>query len=339
MSAGQDGWHDWAQALPYSERVHATADGSAKLPNLLIVGVAKAATTSLFRYLAQHPDIFPAELKELRYFTPLRYGEPLAPIESYLTHFRNWTMERYAVEATPGYFPGGLTIAKGIDSTLDQARVLLSFRDPADRCWSYFRFMKSRVRVPKDMDFESYLDRCMELHRQGVDGTRAHQPFWGLGSGCYATWLPSWAGVFGNRLRVVFFDDIIEKPDVVVTGICQWLDLNTAPVAQFDFTAENKSEQYRYKSGQVVALRLNRRAERFFTRHRKLKQAMRKLYHVANSQRSMERPSVEARARLEEFYRPHTAALSQQLAELGVTQQPGWLASSSPSDQRPRSRA
>ena len=61
-------------------------DLTLRLPNLLIVGVAKAATTSLFQYLAQHPDIFPAELKELRYFTPLRYAEPLPPIGSYLSH-------------------------------------------------------------------------------------------------------------------------------------------------------------------------------------------------------------------------------------------------------------
>jgi len=305
--------------------MYAAADASSKLPNLLIVGVAKAATTSLFRYLAQHPDIFPADLKELRYFTPLRYGEPLAPIGDYLAHFEQRTTERYALEATPGYFPGGRAVAEGIDVTLSLARVILSLRDPSDRCYSYFRFVKSRVRIPQDMDFDSYLDRCEELHGLGVDGERENQPFWGLGAGCYSTWLPSWTAVFEDRLRVVFFDDVMTEPQASVMGICTWLGLDTDPVARFDFATDNKSEQYRHEHLQQVALALNRRAERFFTRHRRLKRGLARAYHRTNSQPVGDRPSAQTWARLEEFYRPHTAALSGQLAQIGVTQQPGWL--------------
>ncbi len=36
------------------------------LPNLIIAGVGKAATTSLFAYLSAHPDICPARVKEGR---------------------------------------------------------------------------------------------------------------------------------------------------------------------------------------------------------------------------------------------------------------------------------
>ena len=39
------------------------------LPNFFIVGAAKAGTTSLANYLAQHPDIFIPELKEPKYFS------------------------------------------------------------------------------------------------------------------------------------------------------------------------------------------------------------------------------------------------------------------------------
>ena len=37
-------------------------------PNFLIVGAAKAGTTSFAKYLNQHPDVFIPENKELRYF-------------------------------------------------------------------------------------------------------------------------------------------------------------------------------------------------------------------------------------------------------------------------------
>ena len=35
-----------------------------RLPNFLLVGAAKSGTTSLFRYLEQHPDVFVSPVKE-----------------------------------------------------------------------------------------------------------------------------------------------------------------------------------------------------------------------------------------------------------------------------------
>ena len=59
-----------------------------RLPNLVIVGVGKAGTTSLFHYLRQHPDICGSDIKELRFLNPLRRGEPLAPLARFLRVMR-----------------------------------------------------------------------------------------------------------------------------------------------------------------------------------------------------------------------------------------------------------
>ena len=37
-------------------------------PNFIIIGAMKAATTSLYTYLKQHPDIFMASVKEPMFF-------------------------------------------------------------------------------------------------------------------------------------------------------------------------------------------------------------------------------------------------------------------------------
>jgi hypothetical protein len=37
-------------------------------PNFMMIGVAKAGTTSFFRYLDQHPQIFVCEIKATNYF-------------------------------------------------------------------------------------------------------------------------------------------------------------------------------------------------------------------------------------------------------------------------------
>ena len=295
-----------------------------RLPNLVIAGVSKAGTTSMFHYLGQHPDVGTSDVKEVRYFTPLRYGEELDPIDSYTAHFKGLERHPYALEATPGYFYGGRSLARGLNATCPGAHVLVSLRAPEDRCWSWFGFVKSRLRIPKEMTFESYLDRCEELHRAGLDGLVENQPFWGLGGGCYAQWMDAWTKELGERFRVIFFEDLVSDPAAVVTSICEWLDLDTGPVGRFQFTVDNKTQQYRNKSLQRAAVVVNRRAERLFHNHQAVKRILRRGYYSVNRAPTGPAMSPATRARLSDFYRPHNARLMEQLAEMGLNLPPSW---------------
>lgn len=295
-----------------------------RLPNLVVVGVSKAGTTSLFDYLGRHPDVGQSDVKELRYFTPLRYGDPLPPLSSYAQHFRHCADQRYAVEATPGYFYGGRSVARGLHETCGSVRVVLSLREPGDRCWSWFRFVKSRLRIPRELGFDDYLDRCQELHDAGVDGEVEHQPYWGLGGGCYAEWLDDWVEEFGPDLRVVFFDDLVQHPEVVMDGLFDWLELDGGQGATAALEASNKTEQYRNRAVQRLAVSVNRRGERFFRRHPRLKRGLRSGYYALNRAEPSESMSATARERLDEFYRPHNARLSDQLARLGLALPADW---------------
>jgi sulfotransferase family protein len=50
-----------------------------ELPNFLIVGAGKSGTTSLYRYLRQHPQIYMSPIKEPCYFASEIRVENLAP--------------------------------------------------------------------------------------------------------------------------------------------------------------------------------------------------------------------------------------------------------------------
>ncbi len=85
------------------------------LPNLLIAGVPKGGTSSLFRYLAQHPDICPASVKEIAFFNPLRReGGTLPSLDTYRKHFAHCEGEEYAMEATPSYCYGAKRMIEAI---------------------------------------------------------------------------------------------------------------------------------------------------------------------------------------------------------------------------------
>lgn len=296
-----------------------------RLPNLVIAGVSKAGTTSLFHYLGQHPDICTSDVKELRYFTPLRYGGAPDPVSRYAAHFKGCERARYALEATPGYFYGGRPLARGLAGTCPGVRVILSLRSPVDRCWSWYGFVKSRLRIPKEMSFEEYVDRCEELHRAGIDGDVEHQPYWGLGAGCYARWLDVWVDEFGDRLSVVFFDDLVRDPETVVASLCTWLGLDTRPIGDFSFPVDNKTELYRNKQLQAVAVSVNRRTERMFSNHQGLKRVLRRGYYTVNKAPAGPRMDRATRRRLLDFYEPHNARLAEQLDRLGLALPPSWL--------------
>lgn len=295
-----------------------------RLPNLVIAGVSKAGTTSLFRYLGQHPDIGTSDLKELRYFTPLRYGGTPDPVSSYAAHFKGTEDCAYALEATPGYFYGGRPLARGLAETCPGVRVVISLRSPVDRCWSWYGFVKSRLRIPKDMTFEQYLDRCEELNRAGIDGEVEHQPYWGLGAGCYARWLEAWVDQFGDRLRLVFFDDLARDPAAVVTALCAWLGVDTGPTRYFDYPVDNKTQLYRNKQLQAVAVSVNRRTERLFHDHQGIKRVLRRGYYAINKAPSGTQMASGTRSRLLEYYRPHNARLAQQVGVMGLDLPPSW---------------
>ena len=295
-----------------------------RLPNLVVIGVGKAGTTSLFEYIGAHPDICLSENKELRYFTPLRYGEPLAPLATYAQHFAHCADARYAAEATPGYFYGGRAIARAMRESCGSVRVLLSLREPGDRCWSWFQFVKSRMRIPRELTFEDYLDRCEQLHEEGVDGLIENQPYHGIGGGCYADWLDEWVDEFGSDLHLLFFDDLVSNPRVVVEKVFGWLGLDPGPAETADLEARNRTAQYRNRTAQRIAVSVNERGERFFRRHPDLKRRLRSGYYTLNRAESWDAMSAAARHRLNEFYRPYNVRLSAQLTRLGLEVPAGW---------------
>jgi hypothetical protein len=296
-----------------------------RLPNLVIAGVPKAGTTSLFNYLAQHPDICPSDVKETRYFEPLRYGDELPPIEDYAAHFRHQQGERYALEATPTYFYGGRRVASAVRETLPQVRVLVVLRNPSDRCWSDFRFEQSRGRIPAEMDFDAYLDRCETLRARGLERRYENRSFTGLIDGCYADWLEDWYAELADRLQVVWFDDLSTDASATVAGICSWLDLDAGVVDRFDLAVENKTEQVRSQAVQQVALAVNRRAENFFRGHPAVKRRLRAVYYLANREPAELTMSPGAARRMAEFYGPCDARLASLARTMGIAPPP-WLA-------------
>jgi hypothetical protein len=111
-----------------------------KTKYLLIIGVHRSGTSALFNYLKLNDTIVPAKVKELHYFTPLRFGLKLDKKIKYASlFFKTKENTKYLLEASPSYFYGGESICKSvIETTKNEAKCILILRNPTDRFISFY---------------------------------------------------------------------------------------------------------------------------------------------------------------------------------------------------------
>jgi len=304
-----------------------------RVANLIIAGVPKAGTSSLFAYLAQHPDICGSDEKETGYFNyynPQRHTGPPPPIETYARHFAHCTGERYALEATPTYSYGGKPVVAAIRSVLTEPRVILILRDPVDRLWSAYTFQRSLGQIAGVRSFEQYLDVVEQRRRDGIDpvpGDGLH----GLHIGFYADYVDAWLEEFGEDLRIVFAEDLRRDPRSVVEGLCAWLSIDPDAVASIDLGARNVTRHPRSTRLARLARSLKRRSDRLHVLPPALRERLRRTYLRVNSGGALsERLDPALRRRVEGIYRDSNQRTAQLLAAHGYRDQPDWLRAGSP---------
>lgn len=128
-------------------------------PNLFIIGVAKAGTTSLAAYLAQHPEVYMSNVKEPNFFSneflkeiKLYYGNTFIESErEYLKLFQKATKEKVVGEASVSYFQFPKT-AKKIFNHNPNSKIVILLRDPIKRAISHYLMDKRLGFVNESLD-------------------------------------------------------------------------------------------------------------------------------------------------------------------------------------------
>lgn len=104
-----------------------------RLPTWIMIGAMKSATSSLHRYLAEHPDVATSTPKELDFFVEHRYNE--LGIDWYRSQFTDPAGATAAGESSVNYtkcheFPG---VAERMHAHLPEVKLLYILRDPLSR--------------------------------------------------------------------------------------------------------------------------------------------------------------------------------------------------------------
>lgn len=229
------------------------------LPKFFLIGASKAGTTSLHRYLDQHPQIYMSPIKEpgfladeirianfdddfrrlaearrasLRAYLdgPSRErfsGGPIESWEDYQSLFRDAPVGAVIGESTPAYL-WSPTAPGNIAARFPHAKILAILRNPVERAFAQYAHMLSFA--GRHMTFREYVDAALQSQRSGNTRIGELYPF--LQFGLYADQMQRYFDLFPRgQIQIHLYEDYSRAPRETLRSIFSFLGVEvSAPV-------------------------------------------------------------------------------------------------------------
>ena len=202
-------------------------------PNLFIVGAPKCGTSSMYYYLAQHPDIYMSERKEPRFFgsdLQLREGWRVTEESEYLNLFSPGANAKYRGEATVFYLYS-LKAAEEIRDYCPGAKIIIMLRNPI----SMLRSLHNHFLVSCNEDLADFQE-AIEAQDERLRGDRIPKDVWyrdGLQyteMASYTKYVQKYYDVFGEKkdVLVVLFDDLKNNTAGQYQRVLEFLEVDSS---------------------------------------------------------------------------------------------------------------
>lgn len=184
------------------------------LPDFIIPGAAKSGTTTLYRILQQHPDVYVPEYNKETFFFSF-FGRELPYDKEFLSHTITSPLEYLELfkksrsadklgEASIGYLYDYKycieNMRKFYGSGLSDVKIVIILRDPVDRAFSHYNFLIRNGY--EDLSFKEAISQKViakrKLKRPGFDY---------LGYGLYSEMVRAFLSAFKD-VKVFTFEDL-----------------------------------------------------------------------------------------------------------------------------------
>jgi len=201
-----------------------------KKPNFIIIGAMKAATTSLYTYLKQHPDVFMTTIKEPMFFNNFqnnndfkvlgRKTKKITTFEQYYTLFDAVKNEKAIGEASPAYI-SNKECPTLIQQHLPNTKIIAVLRQPVSRAYSNFLHARRADKEPI-ADFETAFNKEAERKAKNWNPLYHYK-----GKGYYADQLERYFTLFPKEnIKVLLFEDLVKDPIKTTQEVFKFLDID-----------------------------------------------------------------------------------------------------------------
>lgn len=216
------------------------------IPDIAVIGVAKAGTTTMASWLDAHPDVAMARIKEPNFFAtdidlasfserfnnlspqpPESYwaSKPLLPLHGafvkdanrYQRLFEHASPGQRTADCSPSYF-FSQQAPEALRQANPQAKVILILRNPIDRAYSHFLMARKYGMVKGNFLEELAADQ-------------AKLPIWGKSENlyhlsCYAEGLKRWQKAFPD-MKVCLYEELFQNHRW--DSLCDYLQIARQP--------------------------------------------------------------------------------------------------------------
>jgi len=229
------------------------------LPDFIIIGAAKCGTTSVYNYMIQHPDIYPASRKEIHYFDLHRTGWYRSNFPTIFLKNRVKSNKRPFVtgEATPNYlfFPN---VPKKVHKICPNAKLIVLLRNPIDRAYSqYHHQVRKKLLPPREKERETLsFDEAIRAEEKRLEGewgkiskdksypTEKFRNFSYLSRGIYVDQLERWMKYFPKeQFLIIKTEEFNEDPQGALNRTFEFVGVSKFRVENLNKLNTGKYEE------------------------------------------------------------------------------------------------
>lgn len=292
-----------------------------RLPNVIIGGVNKAGTTSVFSYLSSHPQACGSSIKETHYFSNEYTGNKEADIKKYSSYFVDCDSDADVVfEASPGYLMKGTTIGRRIYGLVPNVKLIFILREPVDRLYSFYNYYASNYRIDSKIGFDQYVDKCFAYALQNrssdslgvAEGQLKYFEY-----GDYVNYLEQYYEIFPrDNIKIIFFEAMKADPTMFMCDICDFLQIDSSFYKNYDFVRINETYYSKRKVLHKLAMFVNGVTQSILRKRPFFKKKLINFYrHFNGATKTFPPMSLETRERLQDYYRKSNLRLADLLED------------------------
>ena len=201
-----------------------------KKPNFIVFGAMKAATTSLYTYLKQHPEIFMTKVKEPMFFNNFKQenkykilGKKIkkpTTLKEYLAMFDDVKKEKAIGEASPAYIynPQAPQLIK---EHLSNVKIIAILRQPTDRAYSNYLHTKRA-----DREDAAAFQEAIELENKRIKDNWSPMYHY-IEKGYYSVQLKRYFDLFSEKnIKIYLFEDVVKNTKETLKDIFKFLEVD-----------------------------------------------------------------------------------------------------------------
>jgi len=286
-----------------------------KKPVVIVAGAPKSGTTSVFKFLAEHPEVCGSRVKEPAFFINDYSSDARKNLALYSENFSHCGKGDYTyyLEASAGYINHAGVARKIHDFLGENCRLIFILRNPVDRLYSNYRFQQSRYIFPETLDFDEYIAISEGRLPNSHDIESRH--FQVLEQGRYINYLRDFIDVIGReRISILIYEDFRNDNRKTMNQLCSFLEIDSNFYEYYSFVSANVTTSGRIRFLHALALRCNGILEPLLRQRPAIKQKIVSVYKKLNTiGPGYAAMSVETRESLEAYYRDSIEKLEKQL--------------------------